>query len=197
MLFRSDVKFVKTADDGLQLNANDRTKIGSSLPDFTYGLNFNFGYKGFDLLVFLQGVYGVDIANAKVQQLYHSKLEGNIAKEMMNRWTPENPGNKYPRMTELNPNENQRFSDRYIENGSYLRVKNIQLGYTLPKAITQKAKLNTLRIYASVDNLHVFTKYSGFDPEIGDQGGNVLNPNIDQGTYPRPRVMTLGLNLTF
>ena len=192
-----DVKFVKTADDQLAINTNDRTFLGNSRPDFTYSFNFNFGYKGFDLLIFLQGVQGVSIANAKVTDMYPSYMVGNVAKAMMNRWTGPGSTNEYPRMHNADPNQNTRFSDRYIEDGSYLRVKNIQLGYTLTGPIMQKLKIDRLRIYASIDNLHVFSNYRGFDPEIGDNSENSQSANIDMGTYPRPRTMVLGLNLNF
>ncbi|MDR1356082.1 MAG: TonB-dependent receptor [Tannerellaceae bacterium] len=193
-----DVKFLKLSDDGLPLNVDDRTYLGSAMPDMTWGLNLSLGYRNFDLMVFLQGALGYEIANAKVMDLYSSSMvQWNMSKDMMNRWTGSGSTNKYPRVISTDPNENSRFSDRYIEDGTYVRIKNVQLGYSLPNSLISKAKLTRLRFYASVDNLWVFTAYSGFDPEMGDYLANPLNNGIDMVSYPRPRVVTLGLNLTF
>jgi hypothetical protein len=124
-------------------------------------------------------------------------VQWNMAKEMMNRWTGPGTTNVYPRVISTDPNENSRFSDRYIEDGTYVRIKNVQLGYSLPNSLISKLKLTRLRLYGSVDNLWVFTGYTGFDPEMGDYLANPLNNGIDMVSYPRPRIMTLGLNLTF
>ena len=193
-----DVRFLKLSDDGQPLNVNDRTYLGSAMPDMTWGLNLNLGYRNVDLMVFLQGALGFEIANAKVLDLYSSNMvQWNMSKEMMNRWTGPGSTNKYPRVISTDPNENSRFSDRYIEDGTYVRIKNVQLGYSLPNSLIAKARLTRLRFYASVDNLWVFTGYTGFDPEMGDYLENPLNNGIDMVSYPRPRIMTLGLNLTF
>jgi hypothetical protein len=192
-----DVKFLKTADDGLPLNANDRTYLGSGMADVTWGLNANFAYKGFDLAVFLQSSIGNEIANASVMDLYSSDFsQWNMSKEMMNRWTGPGSTNKYPRLIASDPNGNSKFSDRYVENGSYVRIKNVQLGYTLPQALTQKIKIQRARIYFSVDNLAVFNSYSGYDPELGGYLGSPLNGGVDMSTYPRPRTFVLGLNIS-
>jgi len=193
-----DVKFVKMSDDGKPLNEDDRTYLGSAMPDVTYGINANVGYKNFDLMVFFQGAYGNEIANAKVMDLYSSNMiQWNMSTDMMNRWTGPGSTNEYPRLHASDPNQNIRFSDRYVEDGSYLRIRNVQLGYTIPKNVLTKLKINRLRIYASVDNLYVFTSYRGFDPEMGDYLGETLNNGVDMGSYPRPRTVTAGLNLTF
>jgi TonB-linked SusC/RagA family outer membrane protein len=193
-----DVKFVKTANDGLPLNSNDRTYLGSGMADVTWGLSANLGYKGFDLALFLQSSLGNEIANASVMDLYSSDFsQWNMSKDMMNRWHGAGTSNEYPRLIGSDPNGNSKFSDRYIENGSYLRIKNVQLGYTLPQAVTQKIKIQRLRFYVSVDNLHVFTKYSGYDPELGGYLNNPLNGGVDMSTYPRPRTFVAGLNISF
>jgi hypothetical protein len=192
-----DVKFVKTANDEKELNDDDRTYLGSGMADVTWGLSANLGYKGFDLSVFLQSSIGNEIANAAVMDLYSTSFEQwNMSKDMMNRWTGPGSTNQYPRLNNNDMNNNSRFSDRYIENGSYVRIKNVQLGYTFPQALTQKIKIQRLRIYASVDNLYCFTNYSGFDPEMGDYYGNPLNLGIDLASYPRPRTFVVGLNIT-
>ncbi|KAA6345080.1 TonB-dependent receptor SusC [termite gut metagenome] len=193
-----DVKFVKTANDGKALNETDRTYLGSAMPDASWGFNINLGYKNFDFAVFLQGVWGNEIANAKVQDLYSSNMvQWNMSKDMMKRWTSPGSTNKYPRVTSADPNQNSRFSDRYIYDGTYTRIKNVQLGYTLPKNLISKVGLKRLRFYASVDNLWVFSDYNGFDPEMGDYLGNPLQNGVDMVSYPRPRTTTFGLNLTF
>ncbi|MDR1644829.1 MAG: TonB-dependent receptor [Tannerellaceae bacterium] len=193
-----DVRFVKLSDDGKELNENDRTYLGSAMPDVTFGLNFNLGYSNFDFMLFLQSALGNEIANAKMQDLYSSNMiQWNMSADMMNRWTGPGTTNEYPRLHSSDPNQNIRFSDRYIEDGSYLRIKNVQLGYTLPKSLAAKLKISRLRVYTSVDNLYVFTSYRGFDPEMGDYLGETLNNGVDMGSYPRPRTITAGLNLTF
>jgi len=192
-----DVKFVKNADDGLPINDKDRIYLGSGMADLTFGLNATAGYKGFDIQLFLQSSLGNEIANAAVMDLYSSDFgQWNMSAEMMNRWTGAGSTNKYPRLTMTDMNQNSRFSDRYIEDGSYVRVKNLQLGYTLPVDLTQKIKIQRLRFYVSADNLCVFTKYTGFDPELGDYIGSPLNNGIDLATYPRPRTIIAGLNIT-
>ncbi|MDR0348274.1 MAG: TonB-dependent receptor [Tannerella sp.] len=193
-----DVKFAKTSDDGLPLNDNDRTYLGSGMADVTLGINATAAYKGFDISLFLQSSIGNEIANAAVMDLYSSTFEQyNMSKNMINRWTGEGSTNKYPRLYMNDLNQNGRFSDRYVEDGSYLRVKNIQLGYTLPAMLTHRFKVERLRFYISADNLCVLTGYSGFDPELGDYLSSPLNNGIDLATYPRPRTIVAGLNLTF
>ncbi|MDR3220321.1 MAG: TonB-dependent receptor [Dysgonamonadaceae bacterium] len=192
-----DVKFLKIADDGEPLSIEDRTYLGSGMADVTFGMNATVAWKGIDLSLFLQSSVGNEIANAAVMDLYSSNFgQWNMSKEMMNRWTGPGSTNQYPRLSANDFNQNSRFSDRYIEDGSYLRIKNLQLGYTLPKGVTEKLKIQRLRIYASADNLYVFTKYSGFDPEMGDYLRQPLNNGIDLASYPRPRTFVLGFNIT-
>ncbi|MDR3367455.1 MAG: TonB-dependent receptor [Prevotellaceae bacterium] len=192
-----DVKYVKLADDGKELNADDRTYLGSGMADVTWGLSGNVAYKGFDLSVFLQSSIGNEIANAAVMDLYSSNFDQwNMSKEMMNRWTGPGSTNKYPRLDANDSNHNSYFSDRYVEDGSYVRIKNVQLGYTIPQSITQRIKIQRIRLYSSVDNLYCFTGYSGFDPEMGDYLRSPLNNGIDLASYPRPRTFVFGINIT-
>ena len=192
-----DVKFLKTANDGLPLNPEDRTYLGSGMPDATFGLNLNANYKGFDFSMFMQSCVGNEIANALVMDIYSSEFgQWNMSKKMMNRWHGEGTTNVYPRLIASDPNENARFSDRYVEDGSYLRMKNLQLGYTLPSTFTKKFNVSKLRIYGSIDNVFVLTKYSGFDPEMGDLLGNPLSIGVDLASYPRPRTFVLGFNIS-
>ncbi|MDR3340387.1 MAG: TonB-dependent receptor [Candidatus Symbiothrix sp.] len=192
-----DVKFLKIANDGEPLNIEDRTYLGSGMADVTFGMNASVAWKGIDLSLFLQSSVGNEIANAAVMDLYSTNFgQWNMSKEMMNRWTGPGSTNQYPRLSANDFNQNSQFSDRYIEDGSYLRIKNLQLGYTLPQGVTKSLKIQRLRIYVSADNLHVFTKYSGFDPEMGDYLRQPLNNGIDLASYPRPRTFVLGLNIT-
>jgi len=192
-----DVIFVDRNNDGV-IDEKDRTYLGSATPDFTYGLSLSMGYKGFDLNLFFQGVQGSKIVNYMYSSLYSTNMtEWSNSKEMMNRWTPDNPTSDLPRIHAGDPNQNDRFSDRFVENGSYFRLRTLQLGYTLPKSLTQKVFLNQARFYISADNVFTVTKYSGFNPEIGDHFNNPLNAGVDVAAYPVPRTFTIGCNLKF
>lgn len=192
-----DVKFIDLNGDGT-IDGDDRVYLGSAMPDFTYGFSGSLAYKGFDLNLFLQGSYGGEIVNGMYNTLHSTDmLEYSVCKDMLNRWTVDNPYSNTPRLHASDPNKNTQFSDLYVENGSYLRIKNIQLGYTLPSTLTQKWHINNLRVYVSADNVYTFTKYSGFDPEIGDLNGSPLGAGVDLATYPVPRVFSVGFNLQF
>lgn len=183
-----DVRFVDINGDG-QITDDDRTNIGNGNPDWTFGFNFNFDWKGFDLGLFLQGVQGADVFDGTYRT---DVFSGNYPTWMLGRWTGEGTSNKYPKLA--NFDKNWVVSDIYVCDGSYLRVKNLSLGYTLPKSITRKAFIERLRIYGMVDNLVTWTKYWGFDPEIAS-GGTSLG--VDRGVYPQARTWTLGVNLSF
>ena len=151
-------------------------------------MNNNFNYKNIDLQIFLQGVAGNDIYNAnRIWQEGMSVPQNQIAK-VKDRWTGEGTSNSIPRAIYGDPNQNARHSTRFVEDGSYLRIKNVTLGYTLPKEVTQKFHTDMLRIYLSCQNLYTFTKYSGMDPEVGTGG-------VDGGTYPITRTVSFGLNV--
>lgn len=192
-----DVIFVDRNNDGL-IDDNDRMHLGSANPDFTYGFTLSAAYKGFDLNAFLQGSQGNEIANYMYTVLYSTSMEdNNNSKAMMGRWTPDNPNADLPRVHASDPNQNVRFSDRFVEDGSYIRLRTLQLGYTLPANLSKKLFLNRARIYVSADNLFTITNYSGFNPEAGDLWGGPLNAGVDMATYPIPRVFTIGCNLNF
>lgn len=196
-----DIRFVDQNGDGLIDADNDRVIIGSTIPDFTWGLSNNIGYKGLNLSIFLQGVHGVDIYNQL--RVFQERSTGgwdNKRATLLNRWTPQNPTNDIPRAAILDPNGNQRASDHWVENGSFVRIKNVRLSYTLPNTLMQTLGLgNTaLNLYAVGTNLFTFTEYSGFDPEIGlRSGGNPETAGFDAGTVPLTRQYTLGLQLSF
>ncbi len=175
----------------------DVTFIGSPHPKFTYGLTNSFKYKDFDLSLFLQGSYGAKIYNFLRRQLEGiENLYGNQLKTVMDRYTATNTGATMPRFTVNNKN-NTSVSDRFVEDGSYLRIQNISIGYYLPKNIIKKAMITSFRVYVSAQNLYTFTKYTGYDPEIGSYNRSILQMNIDNGHYPNPRTFTAGINVEF
>lgn len=178
--------------DGTFTTAADKDVIGNAQPDFLFGLTNTFSYKGFDLLVFLQGSYGNKILNTNRQNLELFTGQQNAAASALGRWTPTNPSQTIPR-AKLDPAP--VFSDRFIENGSYLRVKNVSLSYSLPKNWIAKAGLANASIFVSGQNLITWTKYTGFDPEV--TSGSNVSPGTDAGIYPVARVYNLGLRVGF
>jgi TonB-dependent starch-binding outer membrane protein SusC len=194
-----DVIYQDLNGDG-KITEADMTYLGSASPKFTGGFHLNMAYKNFDLVLFLNYSYGNEIVNAMYQTLYSSRMfETNISRDMaVNSWTPENPDSNVPRLSAADLNENDaKFSDRWVEDGSYLRIKNLQIGYTLPSELSKRLKIKNLRLYASLDNLLTFTKYSGLDPELFGLYGNPFYYGIDLVNYPQPRTYSFGVNLTF
>jgi hypothetical protein len=173
--------------------------IGSPFPDFTGGLNMNFEYKGFSLLIFFYGVYGNEIFNATKFYNYNSSVRYNVSADLMDRWLLEGDTDD-PNLARLNLNDanNGLRSDRFIEDGSYLRLKNLQLEYNLPGKLFKSVDINSLRVFIGADNLVTFTKYSGLDPEVGiGYNNDPLDRGIDRARYPSPRTFYVGLNLSF
>ncbi|MFT0499340.1 SusC/RagA family TonB-linked outer membrane protein [Bacteroides thetaiotaomicron] len=184
-----DVRFVDVDGNGI-IDANDRTDIGKGMPDWTFGFNLGVSWKNFDLNMMWQGTAGNDIYDATRRT---DIATSNLPSWMLNRWTGEGTSNRIPRFVQ-GDNVNWQSSDLYVYDGSYPRLKNIQLGYTLPAALTQKVFISSLRFYVAAENLFTFTKYHGFDPEISS-GGTSLG--IDYGVYPQARVWTIGASLSF
>lgn len=188
-----DVRFVDRSNNG-SIGDEDRTMLGKGMPDWTYGGSINVGWKGFDLGIMMQGTQG----NSVFAYTRRADIPAmNLPAWMLDRWTGEGTSNTIPRFTAFataDKNNNIWSSDLYVKNGSYFRVKNVILGYTLPSSLTRKAFINSLRIYASAENLLTLTKYNGFDPEISS-GGTSLG--VDRGVYPQSRIYTLGFNLSF
>lgn len=182
-----DVRFVDVNGDG-QIDSDDRTDIGNGTPRWTFGLNFNASWKGFDFNMFWQGVADADIFDATHRT---DIARNNYPSWMLQRWTGPGTSNKVPRLYNGDAN-NWQSSDIYIFDGSYLRLKNITLGYTLPKSLTMKVRVERLRFFVSAENLLTFTKYHGFDPEIAS-GGTSLG--VDYGVYPQARTWTVGFNI--
>ncbi|HEY5747753.1 MAG TPA: TonB-dependent receptor [Chryseolinea sp.] len=198
-----DIRFKDINGDGV-IDASDQVSLGSYLPKFNYGLNFTANYRNFDLSLFFQGVQGNKIYNGtKVLGQGMLRLFG-AEKAVMNAWTPDNTNTDVPRAVNGDPNQNSRTSDRFVEDGSYLRLKNINLGYSIPSTSIQDLTKNTikkLRIYVSSQNLFTITNYSGYDPEIGNRyqntSGNTLINGIDYGQFPSPRTFMAGLQIGF
>ena len=184
-----DFRFVDTNGDGV-INDNDKTKIGKGMPDWTFGLNFTVEWRGIDFMMFWQGTAGNDIYDATMRV---DKQNQNLPSWMLGRWTGEGTSNEIPRYVVGNTS-NLVASDLYVTNGSYLRLKNIQLGYTLPQHITKRFFVESLRFFVSAENLLTFTKYHGYDPEISS-GGTSLG--VDYGVYPQARTWSIGFNLGF
>ena len=184
-----DIRFKDINNDGV-INEKDRVYLGNPNPKFTLALGNTFAYKGFDLNIFFQAVTGNKIFNAN--RIYNESMSvaRNQTSETLGRWTGEGTSNSMPRAIFNDPNKNTRASDRYIEDGSYLRLKNLSLGYTFPKTWVKKAKIENVRIYVSGQNLYTLTHYKGLDPEVAGNG-------IDQNTYPVTRTFSMGANISF
>jgi TonB-linked SusC/RagA family outer membrane protein len=193
-----DVRYVDINNDGV-INDNDRTFIGNPTPDFTYGFTNSFAYKGIELSVFVQGSQGGEILNFIERTTGGlDKLNHNQLKKYVNYWTPTKTDANVPRPRSGVDNLNLTVSDRYVEDGSYLRIQNLSLGYRLPARILKHLKIvNNLKVYASVQNVATFTKYTGLDPEIGSYDQDALLSGVDNGRYPTPRTFTFGVNLEF
>lgn len=186
-----DVRFVNFNNDDAISDA-DKTKIGKGMPDWTYGLTLNSEWKNFDLNLFFQGTIGNDV--------YDFSQRGDIPAMnrpswILNRWHGEGTSYHLPRMTNANPNSNWRSSDLYIKDGSYLRLKSSQLGYTLPQKLTRSFSVEKLRLFVLAENLLTLTKYNGFDPEVASGGYTTIG--IDRGVYPQARTISLGASIIF
>jgi hypothetical protein len=197
-----DIRFKDLNGDGV-ITADDKRMIGSALPNFTFGVNFSANYKNFDATLFLQGVQGNEIYSITKYYLEAKDRLFNAGTAILDAWTHEGQKTDVPRLVLGDPNRNSRASTRFVEDGSYIRVKNVTIGYTIPtdklKALTND-NLSKLRVYFSGTNLLTFTKYKdGYDPEIGSFNGNgpggMFQSGIDYGQYPQPRQLTFGVQL--
>lgn len=184
-----DIRFRDLNNDGV-INDSDRTVIGNPNPSWLFSMNNSLSYKGFELFVFLQGIAGNKIYNANNIDNTGMAAAYNQTTDVLKRWQGEGTSNSMPRAVFGDPNQNTRVSDRFVENGSYLRLKNITLSYTFPKQWLQKAQIENARLSLSCENVATITGYSGFDPEVGING-------IDQNRYPISRTFSLGLNFNF
>lgn len=184
-----DIRFRDLNNDGV-INDSDRTVIGNPNPSWLFSMNNSLSYKGFEHSVFLQGIAGNKIYNANNIDNTGMAAAYNQTTDVLKRWQGEGTSNSMPRAVFGDPNQNTRVSDRFVENGSYLRLKNITLSYTFPKQWLQKAQIENARLSLSCENVATITGYSGFDPEVGING-------IDQNRYPISRTFSLGLNFNF
>lgn len=186
--------FSDTDNNGI-VNANDKVILGNPIPDFNYGLNISMTYKDFDLTMFFQGVYGNEIFNQK-KYTYYFDYSNNVVSDVLKAWSPTNKNTNIPIMKTQNTNGgNSLPSEFYIEDGSYFRMKNLQIGYTFPKSVLNKINFNKLRIYAGVQNLFTVTNYSGYDPEVSSNA--LFSRGIDSSSYPNARTFTFGFNASF
>ena len=185
-----DIRFVDVDGNG-KIDAEDRTKIGDPFPDFTLGWNFSLTVSDFDLSVFTYASVGNDIFRGYERGLNYTNKFASV----LNRWTGAGTSTTEPRYSFIDANNNTRASDRYVEDGSFVKIKNIQLGYNFP--LGEASPFSSMRIYALAKNAFTFTEYTGYDPEISNGGSPVLDTGIDRGTYPSPRIVSLGLNLKF
>jgi TonB-dependent starch-binding outer membrane protein SusC len=186
-----DIKFVDINGDGV-IDANDKTEIGNPTPDFTMGWNVNVGYKNFDFNVYTYASVGNEIYRAYDRNANYT----NKFQDILDRWTGPGTTNdaKNPRYSFTDPNNNSRVSDRYVEDGSFIKIKNIMLGYTLQVPSVKKV-FKALRVYAQVKNAFTFTNYTGFDPELSS--GGLLDLGIDRGNFPQARTYAVGIDIKF
>lgn len=188
------VKYKDQNNDG-EITTADRTVIGSGLPDWFGGITNNIRYKAFDLSFMLQFNYGNDILNAT--RLYSTQSQSeriNLLSEVSDRWTPTNTSSRVPSARGYVKNE---LYSRYVEDGSFLRLKNVTLGYSLPEKWARKLSLSKIRAYVSAQNLYCWTNYTGYDPEVNMRGNNPMTPGVDWGAYPKSRVFTFGIDVQF
>jgi TonB-linked SusC/RagA family outer membrane protein len=209
-----DYIFEDMNGDG-KINNEDETFIGNPNPDFTFGIGNTFSWKGFDLTIFFSGSYGNDIINYNRRFLEDVLSNSNLLTSAANYAIlsvidPNKPTDDYrnlyvsnasstllPRLSASSTNANNRMSDLYVEDGSYIRLQNVSLSYTLPKSLVRKIKLENLKVYMNLQNVFTWTKYNGFDPEVGSMYGDALMTGLDYGRYPSPRIYTFGLNISF
>lgn len=208
-----DYIFADINGDGV-INNQDCTFIGDPQPDFTYGIGNTFSWKGFDLSIFFNGSYGNDILNLTGRELSDVRVNSNLLKECagyakvgvidpnlpaddFRNLYVTNPSSRLPRLSASTTNANNRISDRYVEDGSYIRLQNISLSYTLPRSLVSKLKLQNVKVYMNLQNVYTWTNYSGYDPEVGSMYGDALMTGVDYGRYPSPRIYTFGLNISF
>ena len=199
-----DLKGNLTGSPDGKVNGDDKTFIGNGIPGFIYGFNLGAEYKGFDLNVFFNGQGDVQIANMTNAIMNHMRFNNgpglvNVNKSVLNSWKGEGTSNTLPRNSYDAPYINRAFSTDYIENGAFLRLRNIQLGYTLPASLASKAAMSRARIYVSAQNLFTITDYSGYDPEVGSStvGNRVQTAGVDFGRYPTARMFTVGISAQF
>ncbi len=211
-VYIGDYIFKDINGDGV-INDSDRTIIGNPEPKFTFGIGNTFSYRGFDLNIYLMGVYGNDVVNYQRRWSENPRENHNLLRKALNyaiieKLDPDGPDDyrnlhvvggddDMHRLSSSQSNANNRMSDKYIEDGSFLRIQNVSLAYNFPRSWVENLGLGHVKIYANLQNLYTFTKYSGYDPEIGAYNQDVLLTGIDNARYPSPRIYTFGVNVSF
>ena len=195
-----DLKFKDVDGDG-DIDEDDQVFLGSGIPTFEYGINLTAEYKNFDLSLFFNGVSGNKLLNGTKYRGYFD-FNGNYFADALNAWTPSNTNTNIPRNTQADPGFNRRMSDFYLENGGFFRLRNAQIGYSVPDNILEKIKLEKVRFYLTAINLFTITDYTGYYPEVGRNGRgangrSILNTGVDEGSYPTPRTFQLGVQVSF
>lgn len=195
-----DIRYKDWNGDG-KINTDDQHDVGSPFPDFTFGVRLGGEWNNFDFNLFFDGMVGNKIYNYPRYRLESGNFNGNISTVLANSWRPDNQNTDIPRFSKTDGADNKwAYSDRWLENGSYMRLKTLDIGYTLPKNLTKKVKLENVRIYTSMENLFTLTKYSGYTPDLGEStvagvDYNVFSRGIDQGRYPLPRTISFGIQV--
>ena len=196
----SDIRYKDWNGDG-KINTDDQHDVGSPFPDFTFGVRLGGEWNNFDFNLFFDGMVGNKIYNYPRYRLESGNFNGNMSTVLANSWRPDNQNTDIPRFSKTDGADNKwAYSDRWLENGSYMRLKTLDIGYTLPKNLTKKVKLENVRIYTSMENLFTLTKYSGYTPDLGEStvagvDYNVFSRGIDQGRYPLPRTISFGIQV--
>jgi hypothetical protein len=188
-----DIKFVDQNGDG-KLDTNDKVKVGSGTPKVSLGFNVNLSYKAFDLVANFYGNFGAKRYNYTKYQLERMDQVFNYGKNCLDAWTPDNTDTDIPRAVSGDPNKNSRQSDRFVENGDYLRLNNLQIGYNLPAKYCKKIGLSNLRIYVGGTRLFTITKYTGYDPSTGSAAGRM---GFDYASVPLSRDYMMGIKFGF
>lgn len=195
-----DVRYKDWNRDGV-IDTNDQHDVGSPLPNLTFGIRAGGEWKGFDLNIFIDGMTGNEIYNYTRYCLESGAFNGNLSTTVANSWRPDNQDTDMPRFSKTDGADNKlAFTDRWLESGSYIRLKSLDLGYTFPKQWVQKAGIQNLRVYTSMENLLTLTKYSGYSPDLGESSStgasyNIFSRGIDQGRYPIPRTFSFGIQV--
>jgi len=197
-----DARFLDKNGDHV-LDSKDYVNLGSAIPDYLYGINGNFSYKNWDLSLSIVGSQGNEIANMLIPFISKGEIQSNLTLKRLDRYSATaNPNGSQPRATIIDPNKNFfKMSNQFIEDGSFLKIKSVQLGYSLPKSLISRMNLNSIRFYLTAQNLFTFTKYSGFDPEITEyipgNSNTSLAAGIDLANYPLPRSIITGVSISF
>ena len=198
-----DVRYKDWNGDGI-IDENDQHDVGNPFPDFTFGLRLGGEWKGFDFGLFFDGMTGNKIYNYQRYCLESGKFNGNYSTKLANSWRPDNQNTDIPRFSKTDGTDNGlAYTDRWLEDGSYFRLKTLDIGYSLPKNLLKKVKLENVRIYTSMENLFTLSKYSGYSPDLGESGSvdigasySVFSRGIDQGRYPLPRTISFGIQVS-